>query len=456
MSVEVINLARPVVLAHGCFDLLHLGHIRHLREAKSHGASLVVSITSDRHIRKGAGRPYFNEDQRAEAIRALSFVDDVVITDAADAVPAIEAVRPNYYVKGSDYDGANDNVLDREREALEKVNGSFVTTKSDRWSSSRLITTENNNDEVNTYLENARAKMFLPRIEEAFEKAKSLKVAFVGETIIDEYVYGTPLSKPSKEFVLAMARHSNEEFCGGIFAASAHISDLCETRVVSQPQRAWVTKTRFVEQGFNRKLFEVYSPAQVVLSDKERDEFNRRVDIAMEWADVAIVIDFGHGLIDPQARENLVEKSKFLALNAQTNAGNQGFNPVTKYIAADYICVDLPEAKLAAQDADAKPKDLIEFLASKMGTEQVIVTHGREGAYWSGGNVPAMSVKPVDTMGAGDCFLAFTACLIASGLGIEEAAFVGNVAGSMKTEIVGHRDRVKSDVLMQTVRSMLK
>ena len=62
---------KRVVLAHGCFDLLHLGHIRHLQEAKAQGDYLVVSVTADTHVRKGVGRPVFTAIQRAEALEAL-------------------------------------------------------------------------------------------------------------------------------------------------------------------------------------------------------------------------------------------------------------------------------------------------------------------------------------------------------------------------------------------------
>lgn len=307
---------------------------------------------------------------------------------------------------------------------------------------------------VSAYLVEARQRQFLPRIEAAFEKAATLKVAFIGETILDEYVYVTPLSKPSKEFIHAAARLSSETFNGGILAAEAHLSSLCETKVVTQFQK--LTKTRFVEKGFVRKLFEVYSCAQMEMIEAEREAFQRDLLQATSWADVCVVIDFGHGLMDAEARTAVVEKSKFLAVNSQTNAGNQGFNPVTKYVAADFICVDLPEARLAAQNAEATADDLIEFLASKMGTEQVIVTHGREGSYFPRGRVPAIKSNPIDTMGAGDCFLAFTAPLIAAGLGIEEAAFVGNIAGSMKTEIVGHRESVNAENLLETIRGLLE
>lgn len=456
---EVVDVGskqlRPLVLAHGCFDLLHLGHIRHLHEAKKLGAYLVVSVTSDRFVAKGDGRPHFTAKHRAEALRALDCVDEVRITDAPDALPIIAELLPDFYVKGSDYDTGGDARLEREREFIENSGGKFVVTRAEKWSSSRLINAETYSPDVAEYLRHAREADFWPRIEAAFGEARKLKVAMIGESILDQYVYVSPLSKPSKEFVLAAAEQNTENFLGGIDAAAAHTRSLCLVGTVTQPTNKPLRKRRYVEQGFTRKIFEVYSAPRLELDEATRDILMVAAQDAILRSDAVIVIDFGHGLIDHGIAQELYD-AKFLAVNAQTNAGNQGFNPVTKYHRADYVCVDLPEARLAAQKANAEPKELIDFLTRKMGGPHVIVTHGREGAHWGGGTVPAFAQKPIDTMGAGDCFIALTAPLIAVGLGTEEAAFVGCVAAGMKTGIVGHREAVNADKLLQTVRSLLQ
>src|SRR6266849_4093213 len=94
---------RNIVLAHGCFDLLHLGHIRHLQEARKQGDRLVVSVTPDEHVKKGVGRPRFTAQERVEALRALDCVTDAFIAEGPDAVASIERIKPAVYVKGIDY-----------------------------------------------------------------------------------------------------------------------------------------------------------------------------------------------------------------------------------------------------------------------------------------------------------------------------------------------------------------
>src|SRR5712672_732372 len=89
-----------VVQAHGTFDLLHLGHVRHLEAARALGNVLVVTITADRFVNKGPGRPVFGEALRAEMLANLQYVDWVAINPEPDAVNAIMAIRPNIYAKG--------------------------------------------------------------------------------------------------------------------------------------------------------------------------------------------------------------------------------------------------------------------------------------------------------------------------------------------------------------------
>lgn len=90
-----------IVLANGCFDLLHAGHVRHLREAKAMGDYLVVSLTLDEHVNKGPGRPIYKWWDRHELLMELDCVDAVFPT--ARAIDAIRAVRPHVFVKGIDY-----------------------------------------------------------------------------------------------------------------------------------------------------------------------------------------------------------------------------------------------------------------------------------------------------------------------------------------------------------------
>jgi len=116
--VEFVAAQRPagerVVLANGCFDLLHAGHIRYLAGAKALGGLLVVGINSDRQVErlKGQDRPFMPEGERAEIIASLRFVDAVTIFDEPTVEELILAIRPDIHAKGTDY--TMDTVPERE------------------------------------------------------------------------------------------------------------------------------------------------------------------------------------------------------------------------------------------------------------------------------------------------------------------------------------------------------
>lgn len=104
-----------IILANGCFDLIHAGHIRYLTGAKQIGGFLVVGLNSDRQVRrlKGNGRPFITEQERAEIIASIRAVDAVTIFDEPTVDELIDAIRPDFHAKGTDY--TTHTVPERER-----------------------------------------------------------------------------------------------------------------------------------------------------------------------------------------------------------------------------------------------------------------------------------------------------------------------------------------------------
>ena len=133
---------KKIVLCHGVFDLIHIGHIKHFTSAKKFGDLLVVSITSDKYVNKGPGRPIFNEKLRMEFLKNISLIDYVYINDNASAVNVINLLKPNIYCKGSDYKKHRDDVtreIKNEIKALKNIGGFIKYTNDITSSSSKLI-----------------------------------------------------------------------------------------------------------------------------------------------------------------------------------------------------------------------------------------------------------------------------------------------------------------------------
>ena len=104
-ELPALVAGRKVVLANGCFDILHVGHVRYLEGARKLGDTLVVAINSDRSVRalKGGNRPILNEAERVALVSALRCVDHVVVFDEGDVTRVLDILRPSIHAKGTDY-----------------------------------------------------------------------------------------------------------------------------------------------------------------------------------------------------------------------------------------------------------------------------------------------------------------------------------------------------------------
>jgi sugar/nucleoside kinase (ribokinase family) len=221
-------------------------------------------------------------------------------------------------------------------------------------------------------------------------------------------------------------------------------------------------KRRFVDPSCMRKLFEVYVMNDEPLTDDLQRGLNGLISDLAPGADVVIATDFGHGLLGPSAIQTLSERSPFLAVNTQSNTANMGYNLITKYPRADYVCIDAPEARLAVGDRVSPIGDVAHrILNDAIECPRIIVTHGKHGCVTleRGGvvhTIPAFARKVVDTVGAGDAFLSVTAPLVAAGGGIDQVGFIGNVVGALKVEIVGHRQSVEKPAVIKGITALLK
>lgn len=485
---------KTVVLCHGVFDLLHLGHVRHLEAARREGMVLIVTLTADRHVNKGPGRPVFAQQLRAEMLASLELVDWVGVNEERSAENLLRKVRPDVYVKGSEYAAASDDVTGKivaEREAVESYGGRIVFTTEETYSSSTLINKYLNiyDPTLQEYLGRMRDAGALDRLTAALEGVAGMKVLFVGDAIIDEYNYVRPMGKSPKENMIATLFQEQERFAGGVFAAANHLAGLCgQVDIVTGLGEAdsyeklirgqlkpgvgldvvWrrggptTRKARFIDSYSMRKLFEVYHMDDSPLPEEPAAAFADMLEARLADYDLVVVTDFGHGLISPAVIRLLQEKAKFLAVNAQTNSANQGFNLITRYRRADFVCIDSNEARLAVGDKFIDMADLLGLeLSAAIDCRRMVVTQGKHGCLTFDKNgglwpVPALTGSIVDTVGAGDAFFAVAAPLAAAGLEMDLVGFLGNAAGALKVGIVGHRSSVEKPALLKFVTALLK
>lgn len=183
-------------------------------------------------------------------------------------------------------------------------------------------------------------------------------------------------------------------------------------------------------------------------------------DLAPRY-DVVIVVDFGHGMLSAEAVDVLCGKSRFLAVNAQSNAGNLGYHTISRYSRADYVCMAENEMRLEARDRGGDLRSIVIGVSDRLRCRQVAVTRGNLGCLCFGNGegffeAPALTRNVVDRVGAGDAFLSLTAPCVAQGAPMEVVGFLGNVVGAQAVATVGNRTPVERVPLIKHIQSLLK
>ena len=220
---------KRIVLCHGAFDLLHAGHIRHLQSAKKEGDILFVTVTCDKQVNKGPGRPVFPELLRAENLAALICVDFVAINDAPTAINVISKIKPHVYVKGDDYKNASDDLTGNillERDAVETSGGKIVFTDDITFSSTNLLNEYFGvfTPETQEYLNAFKKNNTIDDVVKQLKLLKKLDVLVIGDAIVDEYLYTIPLGQAAKGSHLSVKYEATEKFAGGSLAVANHMA----------------------------------------------------------------------------------------------------------------------------------------------------------------------------------------------------------------------------------------
>jgi len=485
---------KKVIHCHGVFDLLHPGHIKHFEVARTKGNLLIVTVTRNEHVNRGPGRPLFNHFLRAESIAALDCVDYVAVNEWPTAVEAIKKLRPDLYVKGGDYSARKDDVtgnIYREEKAARSVGGDIYFTDEISFSSTAIINSYFTpySKEVKDFFVRFKRRYSSKDVINGIKRTENTKILVIGDIIIDEYHYCAGVGKSQKDNIIATKFINEEVFAGGVLASANHIAGFCKrvtllscigtknnysrfikthlkhnirTVFYSRDDSPTVVKRRFLDPSFLRKLFEIcYLEETHVLQKQLEDKICRYLNANLKKFDMVLVMDFGHGLITPAMVDILSKKSKYLALNVQTNSANFGYNLITKYPHADYICIDEPEMRLACHDRISDLKPLITKVSKKMKCDNIIITRGHKSslAYSKKkgfSEIPIFSTQIVDRIGAGDAYASVTSPCVFKGAPMDMAGVIGNAVGAMKVLIVGNRASVEPGPLYKYITTLLK
>ena len=485
---------RKVVLCHGVFDLLHIGHIKHFNEAKKFGDFLIATVTPDAYVNKGPNRPVFSCDLRLQALAALESIDYVSENQWPSAIETIKYLKPNIYCKGPDYQRHNEDItgkIEEEEKAIMSIGGKMRFTSDITFSSSNILNKFGNiyNKNQISLLKKIKTNYDYNKIKSLIDNLKKLKVLLIGETIIDQYIFCEVLGKSGKEPVLALRDLKLQQYSGGASAIARHLSDFCgsitflsmlgenkehenfvkenlskniKTAYIYKKGSPTIIKKRYVDDINNNKILGVYSINDNKLNKKNEEQFQKNLLKLIPKHDLVIVADFGHGFISKSAAKIISKKSKSMALNAQINAANIGYHTMDKYEQVQCIVINETELRHQFREKEGSLIPLMKKLSIKHKTRNVVVTQGKDGAILynsKSGKIevcPAFASSIIDKVGAGDAMLALLSISLHKGYDKNISLFIGSLAAAQSVESIGTGKAVNKKQMLKTIQHLLK
>ncbi len=495
-ELAAVRQGKVVVQCHGTFDMIHPGHIVHFEEAKALGDLLVVTITAEKYVNKGPGRPYFNDLVRSRWLAALESVDYVIIVPHAAAVEAIECVRPNFYCKGREYENQDNDVtgkISEDIEAVTRVGGEMRYVGSIIFSSTKLL-----NEHFEPYPPSVKrfchavAKECSPqRFRSIVEGFSKLRVLIIGDIIFDRYTTVSVQGLTSKNRILSGRYLSEETQAGGALAVYRHIREFTQhvklislagiepwvdaalstymdtglDGIVRSPDYTTIIKQRFVEPRVEGKELAKLFSVNFIDKRHPNEELQRRLveRIASEIThyDLVLVMDFGHGVMGDLVKDYVQDKAPFLVVNCQTNSNNHGFNIINRrYRRADAFTLDQTELTLAVGKQELDFGNELTLLAKHLGSRYAWLTRGASETLGRNcvtdiSSCPPLETNVVDTVGAGDAFCAVASLAATSRVPLNIATFMGQLAGAQAVKIVGNSEAISKAKLLKGGMAML-
>jgi rfaE bifunctional protein nucleotidyltransferase chain/domain len=482
-----------LVQCHGCFDIVHPGHIRHLRQAKSSGDVLLVSITGDAEMRKGVGRPLIPEELRAENLAALDFVDYVFVERRATAAELLDEVQPDVFVKGREYEFNNDPRFQAERTAVERHGGRVVFSSGDVvFSSTALVSALSQSaDPYHARLAQLLAdeRLRADVLADLVGSFRAKRVVVVGEPILDTYVACDRPGVAGESPVMTLRPLDRTTFDGGAAIIARHIAAMGgrPVLVTALPDSAETDglRRRLLSEGVElrrvsadwaipekqrflvgtQKVMKLDLVERLTLDATQQEELvNAAARAAGEagGVDAAIIADFGLGLFTPAVLTRLSRELRRTARIVTGDVSGRRSN-LRAFRGLDLVTPSESEAREALGAYDEGLPTVAWKVLRELGARNVILTMGPEGAVAfdrldptdthedeltgeqgellarvRSEHVPALCGHAVDPLGCGDSLLAAATLALASGGSIVQAAFLGSVAAATQAQRLGN------------------
>lgn len=489
---------RTVVMCHGCFDIVHPGHIRHLRFAKAQGDILLVSITGDAQVGKGAGRPLIPQELRAENLAELDCVDWVYIEPGPTAGALLGELQPDVYIKGREYEFNRDPRFEAERATVEAAGGRVVFSSGDVvFSSTALIAAmEQSVDPFHkriaqlTKLDELRPGV----LNDLVAGFRGRTVVVVGEAIIDTYISCDQPVIAGESPVMTLRPINRHQYDGGAAILARHAAAMGARAVLvtalPESDEAERLRLRLAGEGVEVRAIRVETPLPekqrylvgsqkvikidqvqpIVLDAQQQDRFvGLAAEAAGDGADVGIIADFGLGLITASLATNLCRRLRpKVGVLAGDVSGRRA--SLRAMHGLDLVAPSERELRDAMHLYDEGLPAVAWQLIDEIKAKAALVTLGADGLVafdhladeageasgWTrrlhSEHIPALCPIAVDALGCGDALLMAATLALAGGGSLLAGAFLGSVAAACQAQRLGNLPVSASDLRQGVAR----
>jgi rfaE bifunctional protein kinase chain/domain len=464
-------MQNKTVLVSGHFNVVHPGHLRLLRFAKTCGSRLIVALESDRIAGKAA---YVSEQLRLEGMQSNLWVDEAFILDEP-IVTMIDRLRPDIVVKGKEHE----LVFNPELAVLERYGGQLLFSSGEAvFSSLDLIRKEFL--ELQPSIINLpqeyllRHKIEFPKLRDIIWRFSKLKVCVIGDLIIDEYITCQALGMSQEDPTIVVTPVDSIRFIGGAAIVAAHAAGLgadvryfsvtgsdaardfaleelaragVKASLLEDGSRPTTLKQRYRSKG--KSLLRVSHLHQGAISLGLQKQLLFEIEKAMDTADLLVFSDFNYGCLPQPLVEELVfmAKSRNVMLAADSQCSSQ-IGDIGRFKGMDLLTPTEREARISTRNHEDGLVILAEQLRRQASAHNVLLKLGEEGLlvhagnencdHWLTDRVGALNTLPKDVVGAGDSLLITSAMTITCGGDIWEAAFLGSLAAAIQVGRLGN------------------
>lgn len=471
-----------VCFVSGNFNILHPGHLRLFRFAAQLGGRLVVGINAD-----DAEGVSVEQSLRVEDVRAIGAVHQAIaLKESAERF--IARLRPEYVVKGREYEGLRNS----EQEIVNGYGGALIFSSGEvRFSSMELLQSEYvtlGHSGIYKPVDYPRRNGFqIVDLADALEKFRGLKVVVIGDLMIDEYINCDPLGMSREDPTLVVTPVQSKRFVGGAGIVAAHALGLgasvkfisvaghdeqaefarrelhargVEVEILTDSTRPTTLKQRYRASG--KTLLRVNHLRQLSISPALQEQLTAAAESALHDADILLFADFNYGCLPQPVVDRLVAfgQARAIMMAADSQASSQ-MADISRFRGMSIITPTEHEVRLALHEGEAGLAVIAERLQRAAQAENVVITLASEGllihaphngAYRTD-RLPAFNTAPKDVAGAGDSFFVCAALALRAGVDIWRAAYLGSLAAACQVSRIGNTPLTAAELLSEIANS---